>query len=102
MALDTALKWRQPPHRYWNVPGDEFTTEDLIASQAHTVVESMKCRCGCSGWADECRNEDLQDRWQVSTGYHYRGRALEQYRENHKEDMKEPGAFAYISGIDDE
>lgn len=70
--------------------------EDLLLAQAYTVVESMRCPCGCGGWADDCLNEDLQDAWEARTGTHYRKAVLDAYREANKDALKEPGAFAYL------
>ena len=62
-------------------------------------METSRCGCGCGGWGDECRDENLQDEWEARTGYHYRRATIERYREDHKEELKDPGSYVYLVDI---
>ena len=86
-----------PVTYWWGRDQDgEWTATDLIAHQALTILDASKCPCGCGGWADECADPDLQDVWEPRVGHHWRRAALDQGKEDMKDELKAPGAFLYV------
>lgn len=82
---------------FWGRQGaGEYGPTDLIALQALTLLDDMRCGCGCQGWSDECLNADLQDVWEPRVGTHWRQVALAKGREHYEQELKEPGAFLYL------
>jgi len=97
IALKTAREWgAKAPHLFWGIPGEEWTEQDYLLAQAYSLLEMSRCRCGCGGWADECTNPDLQDEWEGRIGYHFRRATLDRFQDDHKDELKDPGAYAYL------
>lgn len=80
----------------WGATGKQWSTTDRVLAQALTLLEDSRCGCGCNGWAEECLDENLQDEWEGHIRIHHRGAALAEFREDHTEELKQPGAVAYL------
>lgn len=96
MMVKAAFQWgARPPHIWWGLPGEKWSQEDTMLATAFTHLESLRCSCGCGGWEDWCRDEELADVWALEPVTYHRKKLLDEYRSRASE-TKGAGELPHI------
>ena len=83
------------PTRYLGLPWREWGETDAALTSALHTLDAMACRCGCGQYVDEAHDEALADRWQPRVAICYARRAITQFEDDHKGDIK-PGDLVWL------
>lgn len=76
-----------PPSQYLQLGYKPWGETDFRLTMALAAHEASLCGCGCGYPADVAHSDDTEGRWQVEVPVCYARAALDEFTEEHREDL---------------